>query len=407
MLPALPRLKSNTTHDLEEGLFYKVLVSLDLIEMIPWLLAIGLAAILDAVAAMIAGGPVVTTVIVGQLADGVILRRLARKGISFGPLKIQWLMLAVARAVVASIVSLLVRVFSGQAAALPGELLIGAAFQFAGIVLVLRGFYVEPRHLGIGFIELEVPALPPDRELRLLHVADVHVERFGVREHALVDLGKDARPDAILFTGDFLNLSYVRDALALQDARTLWAALSGIAPVFAVSGSPSVDAHEVVGQILHGLPVRWLRDEVDHMSICSARVSVVGVSCTHDPVADGGTLRRVMAQQMESGGDEKPFTILLHHSPDLAPQAAGLGVIDLHLAGHTHGGQVRLPVYGALVTSSLYLKALEMGLYQLRDMLLFVNRGVGLEGAGAPRVRVNCRPEVKLFILRGPVQDIP
>jgi len=62
-------------------------------------------------------------------------------------------------------------------------------------------------------------------------VADVHVERFGVREQALIDLGKDARPDAILFSGDFLNLSYVHDARALADARTLWAALSAIAPL--------------------------------------------------------------------------------------------------------------------------------------------------------------------------------
>jgi len=78
----------------------------------------------------------------------------------------------------------------------------------------------------------------------------------------------------------------------------------------------------------------------------------------------------------------------------------------LRLAGHTHGGQVRVPAYGALVTAPLYSNALEMGLYQLRDMLLFVSRGVGLEGNGAPRVRLNCRPQLKLFVLRGPVQDI-
>ncbi|MCA1553353.1 MAG: metallophosphoesterase, partial [Chloroflexi bacterium] len=96
-----------------------------------------------------------------------------------------------------------------------------------------------------------------------------------------------------------------------------------------------------------------------------------------------------------------PFTILLYHSPDLAPQAAALGTIDLQLAGHTHGGQVRLPFYGALLTSSLYGKQLEMGLYQLRDMLLYVSRGVGLEGMGAPRARFRCRPEVTLITLRG------
>ncbi|MBI1800823.1 MAG: hypothetical protein HYR71_04255, partial [Chloroflexi bacterium] len=58
--------------------------------------------------------------------------------------------------------------------------------------------------------------------------------------------------------------------------------------------------------------------------------------------------------------------------------------------------------YGALVTSSLYHKQLEMGLYQLRSMLLYVSRGVGLEGKGAPRARLQCPPEVTLWVLRGP-----
>jgi uncharacterized protein len=212
-----------------------------------------------------------------------------------------------------------------------------------------------------------------------------------------------------LFSGDFLNLSYVYDAVALRDARTLWTALSRIAPVFAVSGSPPVDPHTVVAQILHGLPVRWLRDEVDYAELCESRVCIAGVTCTHEPAADGATLRKLMAAEalQQTAGQERaqPFTILLYHSPDLAPQAAELGVIDLHLAGHTHGGQVRVPGFGALITSSLYVKALEMGLYQLRDMLLFVSRGVGLEGKGAPRMRLNCPPQLMLFVLLNPGRD--
>jgi len=46
-----------------------------------------------------------------------------------------------------------------------------------------------------------------------------------------------------------------------------------------------------------------------------------------------------------------------------------------------------------------------MGLYRLKEMLLFVSRGVGLEGKGAPRVRFNCRPQIKLIVLRGPEPD--
>lgn len=92
--------------------------------------------------------------------------------------------------------------------------------------------------------------------------------------------------------------------------------------------------------------------------------------------------------------------ILLYHSPDLAPEAAELG-IDLQLSGHTHGGQVRLPFYGAVITGSLYGKALEVGRRQIGSLTLYVTRGLGMEGAGAPRVRFLCPPEIILWEMDG------
>jgi hypothetical protein len=173
-----------------------------------------------------------------------------------------------------------------------------------------------------------------------------------------------------------------------------------------------VDAPAAVKKIVDGLPIVWLRDELCEVALCGNTIRIVGTSCTHEPKHDGEVLRHVVGrgEPVCSPDDGQthgqthrsaptPFTILLHHSPDLAPQAAATGAIDLQLSGHTHGGQVRVPWFGALVTASFYFKALEMGLYQLNDMLLFVSRGIGLEGKGAPRVRFNCRPEVTLLIL--------
>ena len=80
------------------------------------------------------------------------------------------------------------------------------------------------------------------------------------------------------------------------------------------------------------------------------------------------------------------------------PEMVQAGV-NLHLAGHTHGGQIRLPFYGALLTSSLYGKRYEMGHYQEGNTHLYVARGVGVEGMGAPRARFLCPPEIVLWIL--------
>jgi predicted MPP superfamily phosphohydrolase len=92
------------------------------------------------------------------------------------------------------------------------------------------------------------------------------------------------------------------------------------------------------------------------------------------------------------------LSLLLYHTPDLI-ETADREEIDLYLAGHTHGGQVRLPFFGAIVTMSAYGKQYEMGLYQLNPTTLYVSRGVGMEGMGLPRVRFLCPPEIVLIEL--------
>lgn len=84
-------------------------------------------------------------------------------------------------------------------------------------------------------------------------------------------------------------------------------------------------------------------------------------------------------------------------APDLVEDLTGA---DLYLAGHTHGGQVRVPGYGALVTFSRFDKKYEMGRYDVNGTALYVHRGVGFE-PGLPKVRFLCRPEIAVFDLVG------
>src|SRR2546429_298313 len=78
------------------------------------------------------------------------------------------------------------------------------------------------------------------------------------------------------------------------------------------------------------------------------------------------------------------FTILLYHTPDEILDVAATKRVDLYCAGHTHGGQVALPFYGALVTLSKFGKRYESGLYREGDTWLYVTRGIGMEGGPAP-----------------------
>jgi predicted MPP superfamily phosphohydrolase len=87
--------------------------------------------------------------------------------------------------------------------------------------------------------------------------------------------------------------------------------------------------------------------------------------------------------------------ILLAHEPDFADDSALTGRFDLQLSGHSHGGQVNLPLFGRPRLPRLGLKY-PAGLYQVQSMQLYTNRGLGVVW---PRVRFNCRPELTVFTL--------
>jgi hypothetical protein len=308
------------------------------------------------------------------LGDWALLAGLPRAGRSFGPAKPPALMLAVAR--------------------LPFALLpwpAALAAQLAGTALVVYGFWIEPHRLTVTRQVLRsaklAPGAPP---LRLLHLGDLHIERVTQRERDLIRLTRALAPDVIVFSGDFLNLSNIHDPVAWEACRSVLREIQAPLGVYAVTGSPAVDQDEVVPELLEGLPLHWLRDEKVTLEHAGRQFDLVGLACTHKPFVDRPRLDGLL-----DGARANPV-ILLYHSPDLAPEAAEAGV-DLQLSGHTHGGQVRLPGFGALYAGSLYGKQYECGRYAVDGLTLYVTRGIGMEGKGAPRVRFLCPPEIILW----------
>jgi hypothetical protein len=312
-----------------------------------------------------------------MLGDWVLLALLPRFGRSFGPIQPAVLVLALPRAAC-------------------GMLPLPAApiLEAAGTVLLFYASWVEPHRVGTTRQSLRSAKLRPGAPLTVLHVSDLHVERLSGRERQLVELVAAERPDLVAITGDLLNTSYVRDPEAWSACRWVLERLRAPLGSYVVSGSPPSDPDDVVAELVAGMPVRWLRDERVTVERAGQALEVIGVSCTHRPFLDRPRLERLIPASRER------MTLLLYHAPDLAPDAAELGV-DWMLCGHTHGGQVRVPLAGALFTSSLYGKAFEMGRYQVEDMTLYVTRGLGMEGSAAPRVRLLCPPEVVLWEVDG------
>lgn len=315
------------------------------------------------------------------IVDWVLLAALPRFNRSFGPPQPPLLLLAVMRAVVAALT-----------VSLPA---LNLLLQILGIALVVYGFWIEPHTLRLTRQSLCSPRLPRGTSFRLLHLADLHIERITQREEVLNRWINELKPDLILFSGDILNLSYLKDPQAQADARRILAEWRAPLGVFAVSGSPAVDLPEIFQHLIEGLPIQRLDNTVIRLPLAGGHMELVGLTCSHNPAIDAPLLENLLC-----GCDPDIFRVLLYHSPDLAPNAARLP-IDLMLSGHTHGGQVRVPGFGALITGSLYGKHFESGRIIMNRLVLYVSRGIGMEGAFAPRVRFLCPPEIVLWDLQG------
>jgi predicted MPP superfamily phosphohydrolase len=235
--------------------------------------------------------------------------------------------------------------------------------------------------------------------LRILLLSDLHLERWTRRESRVLEAARAGRPDAILIAGDYFNLSYVGEPGATAAARALLEGLIALAPpagVFAVRGTVAVDPRAAVHALVDGLALRLLEDELAWLEHGAARLQLLGVS------ADGSAAeRRARLVALAASSDAARPRLCLHHTPDLVEEAARLG-LALYLAGHTHGGQICVPLLGALVTASRFGRRYARGLHRLEGMVAYVSRGLGLEGLGAPRMRFLARPELVWLELAEP-----
>lgn len=392
-------LNEPTLNILEEGLLHKVMLFFHLPTRLPAVLVIVLALLLAGFAGAIwflitADNPMAKLVsvllVLFMAADMTLLLTLPQQKVSFGPWKAQLFVLAVPRLAATMGVALIAPWLSGN-----WSLWLFLAIQVAGTAAFIRGYFIEPFKLRMTAVMAFTDRLPLGTEpIKVLHISDLHVERLTDREARVLELAQEAKPDLIVISGDYVNLSYNRDPETLRQVRQLLSQLSAPYGVFATLGSPPVDLRETVVPIFDGLNITLLRHGWQKVDLGNGRcLTVMGMDCSHDLPVDAGRLARLVT----SAPQDAP-QLLVYHSPELMPEAIE-HQIDLYVCGHTHGGQVRLPLVGPVFTSSQLGRRFVMGLYRYGRTTLYVSRGIGLEGLSAPRVRFLCPPEMTLFTI--------
>jgi predicted MPP superfamily phosphohydrolase len=249
-----------------------------------------------------------------------------------------------------------------------------------GVGCFAYAWRIEPYRLEVTHTRVATAKLT--RPVRIVQISDVHSDPEQRLEDRLPDVIAGEHPDLIVFTGDALN-----GPGGLDHFRGLMKRLAAIAPTYAVRGNWDVWYWSQL-DLFGGTGAVELTSTAVRAPLTGAEVWIAGV-----PVEGQRRIPRVLAT-VPAGA----ISVLLFHYPDEIGPASAMGV-DLYLAGHTHGGQVALPWYGALLTYSRFDKRFESGRYQVGATTLYVNRGIGMEGGKAPRIRFCARPEVSVIDL--------
>ncbi len=235
---------------------------------------------------------------------------------------------------------------------------------------------------------LELPRLPePLNGLTIAHVTDFHMAGIHGRDfyQRIVDLTNDMQADFVTITGDLVDraeyIAWLPAILGRLQARV---------GVYAVLGNHDlkVDLHRVRAALSEA-GVQYLGGQWRSVTVRDCRVVLAGNELPWIlPAADMGDCPPRRA-------NEDSLRILLAHSPDQLAWAKRFD-FDLMLAGHTHGGQIRLPGLGPIFCPSVLPLDYAAGVFHQMPTTLHVSRGI----AGEVPLRFRCRPELAKLVLR-------
>jgi predicted MPP superfamily phosphohydrolase len=210
--------------------------------------------------------------------------------------------------------------------------------------------------------------------------------------HTAIPMVNDLRPDLIVLTGDYVSAPLIGDkkkgARAAEPCASLLRQMNAPHGLWAVMGNhdDSTDPQHVT-RVLEAENIRVLANQSEAIERDGARIWLAGVNDVLSHTADlTKTVRSVPSGEA---------VILLAHEPDFADQAARFP-IDLQLSGHSHGGQIRIPMLPPLYLPPLARKYV-WGEYQVGPLILYTNAGLGT--VDIP-VRFNCPPEITLLTIR-------
>jgi len=265
------------------------------------------------------------------------------------------------------------------------------------------GFAAGRLHFTIERVDVPVANLPPELDgLRIAQLSDIHIgDYMPPREIArAVAMANDLRPDISFVTGDFIS----GEGDPLDACITELSRLRAPLGVWGCNGNHEIYAgvEDDVERLFREKGMRLLRASNAVIEHNGGRFNLLGVDYQRDHMTSGDPTGPMLHEVEHLIRRDMP-NVLLSHNPNSFHRAAELG-IELSLAGHTHGGQVKFEIVDHSISPARLISPFVAGLYHLpmngnrsEKAALYVNRGLGT--LGFP-VRLGVPPEITLLTLR-------
>lgn len=231
-------------------------------------------------------------------------------------------------------------------------------------------------------IDVTTLEIPCDRELKILHLSDLHKKKFGKNYNRLLKKIPKIDYDCIFFTGDLIS----RSEESYDEKVNLLKTLCKIAPVYYIGGNHEADVPQIYESLcreLKNVGVTVLRNESVNFCVHGKTGDLAGLEPEGRFYKNSDGSYKNLPQMSEKylaeklGKKGENFTILLAHSPFAFDEYQKWGA-DLVFSGHVHGGVVRVPILGGILSPERkFFPKFSEGIYTKKGTKMVVSRGLG------------------------------